>query len=153
MSMQESAMDFLNTLIGQPLSYAIKSPDMDLYDFGFGEEIEVKFSKSPPRKVAPYTVHALCKFKIIRRNGKIKVFRYYEDTPYEVFHSEIKPLTGLKVSRVGLSEKNDLWLDFGGEYWVVFATHESEEESWRFFKTYDYDAPHLVVSALELDFQ
>ena len=150
-STREKAMDFLNTLLGQSLTYAIKSPDMDLYDFGFGEEIEVKFSKSPPRKVAPYTVHALCRFQVIWRNGEKKVARYYEDTPCEIFHSEIKSLIGLKVSRVALSDKNDLWLDFG-DYWVVFATYESDEESWRFFKTYDSASSHLVASAEDLEF-
>lgn len=148
---REKAMDFLNTLVGQSLTYAIKSPDMDLYDFGFGEEIEVKSPHRPPRTVAPYTVHALCRFQVIWRNGEKKVARYYEDTPCEIFHSEIKSLIGLKVSRVALSDKNDLWLDFG-DYWVVFVTYESDEESWRFFKTYDSDTPHLVASALELDF-
>lgn len=31
------AFKFLQTLLDQPLCYGLKSPDTDLYDFGFGD--------------------------------------------------------------------------------------------------------------------
>ena len=34
--------DYLNAIIGKSLCYAIKSPDTELYDFGFGEETSEK---------------------------------------------------------------------------------------------------------------
>lgn len=145
------ALEFLQMLVNQPLSYGIKSPDMDLYDFGFGRLIEVTDRHNRGKKVAAYTLHATCRFKVIWRNGERRVDKYDEDTPCEQFHSEIKRLIGLNVKRVALSEKNDLWFDFG-DYWMVFATFENGEESWRFFTFLDSDTPHLVASDSWLDF-
>ena len=78
--------------------------------------------------------------------------RFYEDTPSEIFQKEVERLIGLCPKRVGLSDKNDLWLDFG-DYWVVFATFEDGEESWRLF-TPGSAEPHWVVSDswLRLDY-
>ena len=72
------------------------------------------------------------------------------DTPGKQFRAEIQPLLGLAVERVAVSDKNDVWLDFG-DYWVVFATFENEEESWRFFAS-DISAPYLVASNSWLKF-
>ena len=134
-----SALDFLQTLVGLPLLYGIKSPDMDLYDFGFGEKVN-----------CTYALHVVCRFKVIHTKGDYRVDRYFEDTPCEQFHMAISSLIGMKVNRVALSDKNDLWLDFG-DYKVVFATFENEEESWRFFTTNTND-PHLVASNSHLTF-
>ena len=130
--------------------YAIKSPDTELYDFGFGELVEVVNRRGIRKRIGTHTLHALCRFKVIWRNCEHRVDKYYEDTPCEKFHSESKRLIGPKVRQVELSDKNDLWLDFG-DYWVVFATFENGEESWRFF-TSDIDDPHLVASDSWLHF-
>lgn len=145
----QKANMFLQTLLDQPLCYGIKSPDTELYDFGFGRLVEVTSLRGEKREICTHILHVLCRFKVIWRNGERRVEKYYEDTPCEKFHSEIKRLIGLPVKRVGLSDKNDLWLDFG-DYWVVFATTEDGEESWRFF-TSDKDGPHLVASDSWLD--
>lgn len=149
-SIRKKAIDFLHTLVGLPLCYAIKSPDTELYDFGFGNLVEVSSKQGNRKKIGTHMLHVLCRFKIIWKRGERRVDRYYEDTPCEVFHFEVSRLIGLKVIRVALSDKNDLWLDFG-DYWVVFATFESGEESWRFF-TSDIDVSHLVVSDSWLEF-
>lgn len=149
-SIRQSAIDYLNTLIGQPLLYVLKSPDTELYDFGFGELVEVADRRGQRRKIGTHIIHALCRFKVIWRNGERRVDIYYEDTPPEEVYSKINHLVGVKVSRIGLSDKNDLWLDFG-DYWMVFATFESGEESWRFFTASKSD-PHLVASDNWLDF-
>ena len=141
---RQEALSFLNLLIDEPLSYGIKSPDMDLYDFGFGKSIKVPCRRDPDREVSAFTLHATCRFKIIRRNGERCVQRYYEDTPAEEFHCAIKHLIGLYIKRIALSDKNDLWLDFG-DYWMVFATFENDEESWCFF-TFTDDKRYLVAA-------
>lgn len=134
------ALEFLQTLVDQPLCYGLKSPNMDLYDFGFGNLMTVQENE----EVCTHVLHVICRFKVIWKNGERRVYKYTEDTPCEKFHSEIKHLIGMKVNRVALSDKNDLWLDFG-DYWVVFVTFETGEESWRFF-TFNMDDPHLVAS-------
>ena len=141
---RQESLSFLNLLIDEPLSYGIKSPDMDLYDFGFGQLLRVPTKRDLDRKVGMFALHATCRFKIIRRIREHYVQCYYEDTPAEEFHRSIKPLVGLCVKRIGLSTKNDLWLDFG-DYWMVFATFENDEESWRFFAFTD-DKRHLVAA-------
>ena len=150
LSIKQDAVVFLHTLIGQPLLYAIKSPDTELYDFGFGELVEVVSRRGIRKRIGTHTLHALCRFKVIWRICEHRVDKYYEDTPCEKFHSEINRLIGLKVRRVELSDKNDLWLDFG-DYWVVFATFENGAESWRVF-TSNINIPHLVASDSRLYF-
>lgn len=138
------ALEFLRTLVDLPLCYGLKSPDTDLYDFGFGNMVNVMNPFGGGKEACTHILHVTCRFKVIWKNGERRVDKYYEDTSCEKFHSEVKRLIGLKVRRVALSDKNDLWLDFG-DYWVVFATFENGEESWRFF-TSDIDVPHLVAS-------
>lgn len=149
-SIRQNAIKFLHALTGQPLLYALKSPDTELYDFGFGDLVEVVNYRGKQKKIATHTLHSLCRLKVIWRNYENRVDKYYEDTPFEKFHSEINRLVGLKVERVELSDKNDLWLDFG-KYWVVFITFENGEESWRFL-TSEIDVPHLVASDSWLQF-
>ena len=143
-SIRDDAISYLHSLTDQPLLYAIKSPDTELYEFGLGEQVEVVNRCGKRKKIGTYILHALCRFKVIWKVGAHRVDKYYEDTPFERFHAEIRYLLGLKVRRVALSDKNDLWLDFG-DYWIVFATYENGEESWRFF-TSSRDFPHLGAS-------
>ncbi len=142
-------MEYLNTLVGQPLRYGAKSPDTELYDFGFGDEIEVDSPHWGRITVCPLVLHALCRFRVISRDAERRVDTYYEDTPSEQFHQHIKHLLGFTVKRVGVSDKHDLWLDLG-DYWMVFATYENGEESWRFF--HYHSDKHLVASDLWMDF-
>lgn len=144
------ALKFLQSLVDQPLCYGLKSPDTDLYDFGFGN---IKNTTKPYRgakEVGTLVLHVTCRFKVIWKTREYRVDKYYEDTTCEKFHSDVKRLLGLKVRRIALSDKNDLWLDLG-DYWIVFATFENGEESWRFF-TSDIDAPHLIASDSWLHF-
>ena len=148
--MKQSVKRYLDTLVNQPLRYAIKSPDTELYDFGFGELVKVFNRQGQQRIVGEYSLHVLCRFKVIQKNGEHKIEIFYEDTPCEIFHSAINQLVGLKIKRVQLSDKNDLWLDFG-DYWIVFATYENGEESWRYFAIAK-DSPHLVASDSWINF-
>lgn len=142
----------LERIIGQPLQYGYMNQKFGLYDFGFGDYIEIPGWNDKPRTVCPQTLHVICPFKVIWKNGEHRVDRYYEDTPSETFHIGVQCLVSRCVKRVALSDKNDLWLDFG-DYWVVFVTLENGEESWRFF-TPGSSLPHLVVSNswLRLDY-
>lgn len=139
-----NAILFLQTLVDKTLSYGLKSMDTDLYDFGFINVDNVASWCGEGKESCTHFLHATCRFEVICKNGERRVDRYYEDTPCEEFHTNVQHLLGLKVKRVALSEKNDLWLDFGN-YWIVFATFENCEESWRFFSS-DRTLPHLVAS-------
>ena len=121
-------MAMLYDVIGKPLCYAIKSPDIDLFDLGFGLDEESWI----------YALHATCPIKVIRRNGSRQVECYFGDTTSGVFASGIHQVIGVPVKRVALSTKNDLWLDFG-DWWVVAITIENGEESWRFIDREDID--------------
>lgn len=149
-TVRERAIGFIQTLIDCPLLYAIKSPDTELYDFGFGELVDTLNRQGKRKKIGTHMIHALCRFKVIWKNGSRRVDRYFEDTPYEVFFSDAKRFVGLKVLQVALSDKNDLWLDLG-DYWIVFATYENGEESWRLL-TSNRDIPHMVASDAWLRF-
>lgn len=142
-------IDFLTLLADQPLRYGIKSPDMDLYDFGFGDDVEVMGCRGQ-RTVCRYILHAVCRFKVIWQDGSRRVDRYYEDTSNVLFREAVQKLLGNRVKRVALSEKNDLWMDFG-DFWMVFATFENNKESWRFFRM-DQDAPHLIAADSWMEF-
>ena len=55
-----NALPYLNELIGKKLNYAIKSPDMELCDFGFGEDEVWKMEDGSERMLPPYILHTLC---------------------------------------------------------------------------------------------
>ncbi len=146
----KKAMAFLETLVNQVLRYGLKSPDMDLYDFGFGDSSGIKKEYRKIREICTHFLHVTCRFKVIWRNGDKRIDIFYEDTPCEEFHQAVKQLIGMRVKRVALSDKNDLWLDFG-DCWVVFATFENGEESWRLFSS-NREIHHLVASDSWVDF-
>lgn len=124
--------EFVSELEGWSIAYGIKSPDMDLYDFGF-VKAENAISYDGNVDSCRYILHAMCRFEIIWQNGTKDVEAYYEDTPADVFREKVKRILGLPIRRPSLSEKNDLWLDLG-ECWIVFATYEEQEaDSWVLF--------------------
>ena len=141
-----AANDMLQCLVGKSFQYGIKSQGCELYDFGFGELINVPNSKGEDRTVCLHTLHVTCRFKVISKNRERRIDRYFEDTLSEEFHVNIQKLVGLYVKRIALSDKNDLWLDLE-DYWVVFATFEDGEESWRYFSP-GSGMPHIVASDL-----
>ena len=138
---------FLHSLVGKSLIYGLKSPDTDLYDLGFGICDNNLYLNRPK---CTHALHIICRFKIISQKNDGDINIYHEDSSSDEFNSEIRKLIGSKVKRVELSEKNDLWIDFG-DYWMVFATFENDEESWRYFAL-NKETPHLVASNSWLDF-
>ena len=100
---KESAILYLQTLINQPLCYGIKSPDTDLYDFGFGELVEV-MGWCGKRKSCTQVLHVMCRFKVIWKKEKNRIDEYHEDTNSEKFHVDIMRLVGMAVRRIGLSD-------------------------------------------------
>lgn len=147
---QEHALQYLESLVGQTLRYGLKSYDMNLYDFGFGDNIQFTDSLGRTRSANRHNLHVQCSFKVIHRVGSKGSKIYYGDTEKEEFESDIKNLIDLSVKRVALSDKNDLWLDFE-EYWVVIVTNEDTEESWRYF-IMGKENPHLVAADSWLEF-
>lgn len=142
-----SPLEYLTRLEGQILRYGIKSPDTELYDFGFGNAID---DSGAVVDGCTHYLHVLCRFKVIWNNGEKRTDIYDEDTSSHIFKAEVKHLIGRKVRRIALSDKNDLWLDFG-DFHMVFATFENGEESWRFFSR-DRTLPHLIASDVWLEF-
>lgn len=140
---RQEAEEFLRPLVGQPLRYALKSSDTELYDFGFGKPVEVT-RLGIRRRIGTYSIHALCRFRILWKNGECGAEEYCENTPSEEFSVKIRRLIGREIMELGLSEKNDLWLDMG-DCRIVWTTYENGEESWRFLAA-DTNVPHLVVS-------
>jgi len=145
------AFEFLQTVIDQSLCYGIKSPDMDLYDFGFGNLVEGESAHLDKKEICSHILHVTCRFRVIWRTDERQINKYREDTPSDVFGTEVKRLIGMKVRRVGLSDKNDLFLDLGNCR-LVFSTHEDGKESWRFFMA-DRKKPHLVAADSWIEFQ
>ena len=141
------AIAYLDALVNRSLYYGKKCPDTDLYDFGFGET--VKKAGMGKRCLCTHSIHATCYIKVLERFGERRIDLYDGKESYEEFHFKIQHLLGLKVRRVALSTKNDLWIDLG-EYWVVFVTFENGEESWRFFEL-NNSCAHLVASDSWLD--
>lgn len=147
-TIHEKAKSYIQELVGLPLCYGIKSPDLDLYDFGFGEYSEKHSQIGQPRKVPTCAIHAVCEFDVICRKEK-RIVHYDADICNKRFHAEIHGLIGLKVKRVALNANNILWIDFG-EYWIVFQTFQNDEESWRFLYPYS-EKPHLVAANSWID--
>lgn len=113
------AKALLDTMVKRPLRWAIKSPDVELFDLGFGGEGET---------LPPYVIHAICTVKVVPH--KKRLVQLYQGTADSgKFREEMEELLGLPVLRTSLSDKHDLWLDLG-DYWVIFVTFEDGEESW-----------------------
>lgn len=144
-----TALESLQSLVNQSLVYGIKSPDTELYDFGFAKASEYENGRDKQQREFDLVVHCVCCVRVIRRSVKSVVERYDGDSDYSVFASSIGRLLGLPVKRVALSDKNDLWLDFG-EYWMVLVTFEDDEESWRFFSS-GGGTPHMVVTNTKIE--
>ena len=138
-----------NELVGLPIQYGIKSPDMFFFDIGFGDSIIVPDYDGTPREVSEYALHYECYCEVIWRDGSKQIEKLYDDTSCDKFHAIIKKLIGHPIKRVGLSTKNDLWLDLG-VCWMVFITNEDDNESWRFFSLKDEEAPHIIASKVLL---
>ncbi len=139
----EDCIRYLQQMVGQPLSYGWKSWDMDIFDVEFGDLVTCTNLYGETHKCHLHIMHSVGAIKIIWWKEKRSIF-YDIDTTTEEFYSDIQKLIGLEVLRVALSDKNDLWFDFG-DIWMVFITYDSNEESWRYFTARSED-PHLVAA-------
>lgn len=143
---QEKALELLQSLVGTPFTYGFKSPDMDLFDLGFGENIQFINFLGKTQETRKYHLHFTSEFHLEWKNGVNDI--YDIDTETDEFQKDIQPLLGLPIKRIALSSKNDLWLDFGVCYGCV-VTYEDQRESWRFLIP-GTDAPHLVALGCSL---
>lgn len=145
-----SPKSFLDGLVGETLRYAVKLPDCELYDFGFGKWKIEQDAYGSCKESCTYVLHVICRFQIIWQGEDKHIDTYYEDSSHELFRCVAAQLMGLTVSRVALSSKNDLWLDLG-RCWIVFATWDEPDESWRIFLPCS-GSPHLVASSVQCGF-
>lgn len=135
-------------LIGQPFCYGIKSPDMDLYDIGFGVLEKVMDIRGRTREVCTHTLHCTCGIKLIWAKQS---YLFDGESSFKTFSERISRFVGLKVLRIALSQKNDLWIDLG-ECKIVIVTNEDYEESWRYFNPCVQER-HLVASSQSISLQ
>ncbi len=145
MTKRTKALKYLNVLVDTTLCYGIKSPNLDLFDFGFGELKEFQDSRGKIRKTSSYVLHAMCPFKLMLQDGTKRIKLFDAEVSCEKFNEFYKGWQDFSVKKVGLSDKNDLYLDFG-DFWLVFITAENNIESWRFFETNNLNS-HLVVAS------
>lgn len=129
-------------LVGKPLRYAIKSPDIDLFDLGFGCDVHFINANGEQQEACQHTIHLVCGILVYWKDRHKEQF--FGDTSPHIFQESIQKLVGEKVRRVALSDKNDLWFDLGQCHFVI-VTLENNEESWRLFSP-GSDCPHLVAS-------
>ncbi len=143
---KQQALSELQVLVGLPMGYAIDAEGWeDLIRVGFGDPADV------PRDVNPYQyeLHVMCPFKLIWREEKRKEM-FWEYSSQDMYLPSFRKLVGHEIKRVGLSDKNDLWLDLGF-CWIVFCTYDDGEESWRFMSVHE-DSPHLYASDTWIEF-
>ncbi|MBE6903820.1 MAG: hypothetical protein E7480_04340 [Ruminococcaceae bacterium] len=142
-------LELQHNLVNLPLCYGIKSPDMFFYDFGFGEIFKtVDLYGGKDREIPTFALHVCCAFEVIWKDKSKHSDIFSNDTPCDKFNAVMERLIGIPIKRVSLSEKYDLWLDLG-VCWIVFATNEDKEESWRFFSPNNRER-HLVASNKKL---
>ncbi len=139
LSVEKSSADaFLSQLVGMVVIRAEKSPDMNLFDFGFEGNEALK-------EHYPYILHALCAIQVDTEDEHSEI--YYGDTSTEAFATVCAQLIGQKVENVHVIDGNDLmiWLERTA---VRFLVADDGYESWRFFGK---RTRHLVASDLTLN--
>lgn len=139
---REHACDYLQALVGKPLGYALKSRDMSFYDLGFGDDVAAYNRIRGHYEICEITLHVASGMKIFWKDGTKE--ELLGDAPATITAPLTQKLAGHPIRRIALSEKNDLWLDFGICHMVV-VTYEDGEESWRVFGA-EEDAKHLVAA-------
>ena len=137
----QEAQTFLATVEGKKLLYGKKSPDMDLYDFGFGEYVEYANAIGKITMKPKYVLHPSCRFKVFWREKKI-FDEFDEHTTSKDFELYIEKLIGSTVQRAVILRENELIIDFGCCY-LRFYCHKNGIESWRYFII---KGTHLVAS-------
>ncbi len=139
--------NYISSINGLKLIWGIKSPDLDLYDFGF-----TRYNRFPMKLFNKYTfvIHAQCVVILIWEHPR-HVEVYDGESIATVFNSRISNMIGLCVKNTKLRKNNDLLIDFG-ECKMIIETMDDDEESWRFFKLRKKDL-HMVVSKNWISFE
>lgn len=127
------AKRMLNKLIGHPIIYAIKSPDMDLCDFGFGFSNDYQFAKDGTACMQPlFAIHSVCLVGIQEKHSNNTNWSSW-DTPATIFKKMFQVCLGCTVKTVCISKRGNLTIDLG-VYIVKFIANDPLEENWRFFR-------------------
>lgn len=143
---QNEAEDLLCTIIGQPLLFGIKSPDMLFFDFGFGDIVPAHFDAGA-KWIGRYSLHADCRVKIIEIiTGREWLFSSNDSN--EFFQNSLINLINHRVKKFFIEERNNLRIEIG-DYWIVCETWDGDEESWRYFEHYT-DKAHCIGTSENL---
>ncbi len=149
LSMDNTSIDMMvhiKKLIGTQLQYGIKSVDSDLYQLGFGEIVAQEVWNGSLLEINKYAIHFTSALLVYWKDGNTNEF--YADTSPKEFDFAILQMIGCQVSRIALSDKNDLWIDLG-ICSIVIVTYDDAEESWRLFQPRTNN-PHLIASSCSL---
>ncbi len=139
-------------LVGSKLISRKRYMDTELFCFEFLKEMPSSLPSETSLPVHLF-LHAQCRFEILYRGSYQNAERIEitGESNTSVFLNATKGLLETSVLRVEVSAKNDLWLDFG-DYWVVFATCDDGEESWRFLIP-SICQTHMVASNLSIQLE
>lgn len=164
MSKMTKAAEYINLLIGEPLSGIGRAANM-LW-MGFGKDVKTTNLKGQERTVSEYALHIQCAWRIIYRkriftgNGDFYQLTVENDTGdwdtkggnlFDLKAVEINSLLEKKsftVEKIIVRDIGDLKIYFSnGLRLEVFPNDSLHEEYWRFFskKPELADRRHLVV--------
>lgn len=123
----------LDEIIGYPLIYTIKSPDMDLCNFGFGFAGEYPSAKHDSTYVRPiFAIHSVCLVSLQDKRTGITE-HIFEDTPHTVFGNTFHNVLGGIVKRVAITKRGNLSVELESHI-IKFTATYIDEENWRFFR-------------------
>ena len=142
-------MHKVNYIVGCRFRYGTKSPDMDLYDLGFGEDAIYQNFWGNMQRACKYAIHLTCSLKLFWRDGHTA--EYSASSDYTAFSNEIQPLIGKTVKSVSLNHKNDFFIEFD-ECCLIIITRNDLNESWRLFAPGE-NTLHLVSNSKYLSLQ
>ena len=133
--------EYLLSLKGAVLEYALKSRDMNLFDIGFVKEDERTAGDDCAICAQSFAIHVSCALSIIENNEKTV---YYGDCDKKQFEKHGATMFGSCVHDVSLGEFNMLVVRLDNCS-IEIVPADDGEESWRFFRA-GTNAPHLVAT-------
>lgn len=130
-------------LVGQPLLYIIKSPEMAFFDFGFGDKM-MSDQNQADDWVARYTIHADCTISVLDTDTLEQCHFSAEDTN-QLLQESLKGVINRNVDQIIVGEMNSLIIGIQN-FLITVEPWDDDEESWRFFQPRTEEA-HYVVSS------
>ena len=145
----KDATSALQSIIGCAFRFGIKSPDMDLYQIGFGEDVVFINYFGNRQEASKYAIHFTCGLHLDWSDGK--QIEYDSQSDAKTFHREIESLIGLPVKTAEVLANNNVFIDLG-LCKLEIVVREDGDESWRFFQP-GQNSDHIVCCGKEISAQ